>query len=429
MKIKNIRAREILSSGATPTIEAEVELESGSVGIASVPFGASAGTYEAAVLLDHDEKRYFGNGMQKSVGYVNNDIKNQLIGHDAEDQREIDNILIALDGTPNKSKLGGNAILSVSLAVARATAAEKNLPLYAYIREAFDLSLPEYVLPNPMMVMIEGGKHADNSTDLQEYLICSYGADSVKENVRMGIEIYHTTKKILKENKFNSNVGNEGAFAPAGISSNEQPLKFITDAITRTGYRVIDEVGLGIDAAASEFYENGKYHLAIENKLLSSDDLMSYYLPWLAKYPIVTLEDMFHEDDWEAWQKFMPQINIPHIGDDLTVTNTSRLKKAIETKSISAILIKLNQIGSLSETVDCCMLARQNGLMTVTSHRGGGETNDTAMIDLAVAVNSAFVKVGPSRGERVEKFNRLMRIEEELEGRARVSGKDFKVIV
>lgn len=429
MKIKNVRAREILSSGATPTIEAEVMLESGSVGVASVPYGASAGTHEAALLLDRDERRYFGNGMLKAVDFVNGEIRKLLVGHIAEEQREIDGLMIALDGTSNKSRFGGNAILAVSLAVARAMSEERKLPLYAYLRDAFNLSITEYVLPNPLMVVIEGGKHADETTDLQEYIVAAYGRESVRENVRMGIEIYQTVKKILKQNEYDTNVGNEGAFAPVGIKDNELPLKFITEAIERAGYRPLEEVGISIDAAASEFYKDGKYHLAIENRALNAEELALYYLAWLEQYPIATLEDMFAEDDWDAWTSFTSRIKVANIGDDLTVTNPVRLKLAIEKKAITATLIKPNQIGTLSETIDCCLLARKAGLMTVTSHRGGGETNDTAMIDLAVAVNAAFVKVGPSRGERVEKLNRLMRIEEELAGRATVAGASYRFII
>ncbi len=426
--IQSIHAREILSSGATPTIEAEVLLESGAVGIASVPFGASAGSHEAAVLLDGDTKRYFGNGMLKAIEHIHTDIAPALLGMDGSDQRSIDERMKELDGTPNKVRFGGNAILVVSLAVARACAAAEKLPLYAYIRKAYQLSIQEYILPNPMMVVIEGGKHADHSTDLQEYMVSLIGNDSVRENVRRGIEIYHHLKKILEREGFNVNVGNEGAYAPAGIRDNELPLRFISEAIAASGYTPGSEVGISLDAAASEFYKDGFYHLSIEGKKVSSDTLIAYYQPWFQKYPIATIEDMLHEDDWDAWTKLTALSPVPNIGDDLTVTNVERLKMAIDRKAINAILIKLNQIGTLTETIDCCMMAREHEFMTVTSHRGGSETEDTAMIDLAVAVNSSFVKVGPSRGERVAKYNRLMKIEEEFGTKARVVGRDFRKI-
>jgi len=428
-KIKEIKAREILSSGSDPSLEVKVTLDSGIEGVASVPYGASAGTHEAYVMFDKDPKRFMGKGMLKAVENVNK-ITNKLIGKDPYNQRGLDELMITSDGTENKSKIGANAILGVSLAIARAASNEKRTPLYKYIRETFNINVKEWRLPNPMMVVIEGGKHADQSTDFQEYMISPIGSVSVKENVRMGIEIYQNLKKVLKEKGFNTNVGNEGAFAPAGITDNELPIKIILEAIQKSGYKPLDDVGVSIDAAASEFFEDGKYNLKIENKKLTSEQLIDYYLPWFNKYPIVTIEDMLHEDDWENWSKLTKKSGeISVIGDDLTVTNPKRLQKAIDTKAINAILIKLNQIGTLSECVDCCMLARQHGMMTVVSHRGGGETNDTSMVDLAVAVGSGFLKVGPSRGERVCKYNRLMEIEDELGNKAKVVGKDFRKVL
>ncbi|MBD3363232.1 phosphopyruvate hydratase [Candidatus Dojkabacteria bacterium] len=424
-KIKSVRAREILASGGKPTIEAYVELESGAKGKASVPYGSSAGVHEATVLTDDDENRYNGKGMLKAVSNVNDKISNELIGLNAEEQRVIDEKMIEMDATENKANLGGNAILSVSLAVAKASANENNLPLYKYIRQVYNLNISDYYLPNPMMVVIEGGKHAHQSTDLQEYIISPFGFNSARENIRMGEEIYIALKKHLKSLDLNTNVGNEGAFAPSGLNNNEKPLQLILESIKKAGYTPGKDVGISMDAAASEYFENGKYILSIEGKELSSEELIEYYLPWFDKYPIVTVEDMLHEDDWENWPKFTSKINVPHITDDLTVTNTTRLQRAIDEKAGDAILIKLNQIGSLTETVDCCMLARKNGWMTVPSHRGGGEVNDTSMIDLAVAVNSGFVKVGPTRGERVCKYNRLMEIEDELGEKANVMGADY----
>jgi enolase len=426
-KIKSLKAREILSSGSSPSMEVKCELESGAIGIASVPYGASAGIHEAYILLDNDKKRFFGKGMLKAVKNVDNIISKELIGKEPFDQRKIDKTMIELDGTENKKNLGSNAILSVSMAVARAAANEQNLPLYKYLRQTLNLKIKDFILPNPMMVIIEGGKHADQSTDLQEYSISSIGDISAKENVRCGIEIYLTLKKVLKEKGYNVNVGNEGAFAPSGLSSNELPLELILQAIEKSGYKPKKDVGISIDAAASEFYKNQQYNLTIENKKFNSIQLIEYYLPWFKKYPIITIEDMLHEDDWEAWPILTKKSPALNIGDDLTATNIKRLQKAIDLKAINSILIKQNQIGTLTETIDCCMLARKNNFMTVLSHRGGGETNDTAMIDIAVAVNAGFVKVGASRGERVGKYNRLMEIEDELGSEAKVAGKNFEL--
>ena len=424
--IKSIKAREILSSGSTPSLEVDCILESGAKGRASVPYGASAGIHEAFVLLDGGN-RFGGKGMLKAVDNVNKIISKKLVGRDGCDQRKIDQLMIELDGTKNKKKLGANAILGVSVAVARAAAAEKNVPLYQYIRDVFNLSIKKFVLPNPMMVQIEGGKHADQSTDLQEFCISPIGGGSVRENVRYGIEVFLTLKKLLKEKGYSVNVGNEGAFAPNGLATNEEPLKLFVEAIKRAGFKPGEDVGISLDPASSEIFEEGKYQLKKDNKSLTSEEMIDYFEEWVSKYPIITLEDVLHEDDWDNWPKLTERIGgkIPIIGDDLTVTNSKRLQKAIDLKAINAILIKLNQIGTLTETVDCCMLARKHNFMTVISHRGGGETNDTAMIDLAVAVNAGFVKVGPSRGERVGKYNRLMEIEEELGSKATVAGKDF----
>lgn len=426
MQIKNITAHEILASGGYPTVEVEVELESGVIGKSSVPYGASAGSHEATVLNDGDISRYNGNGVLKAINNVLNEIAPKLIGLDASNQRLIDELMIQLDGTPNKARLGGNAILAVSLAVAYAAANEKKVPLFKHIAETFQTGLnfsnnPEFgasfdplTLPSPMVVVIEGGKHADETTDLQEYCITAIGNEPVKERVRKAIESYHALKTILKENNFSTNVGNEGAFAPNGLPSNEAPLNYIVSAIEKAGYNPGTDLAISIDAAASEFYKDGKYNLSIENRSLTSQELIEYYKNWLGKYPIVTIEDMLDEDDWANWPTMTAlakEHNIDNIGDDLTVTNIERLQKAIDLQAISAILIKLNQIGSLSETVDCCMLAKENNMMTTVSHRGGGETNNTAMVDLAVAVGSRFIKVGPTRGERVSKYNRLMEIE------------------
>ncbi len=421
-KIKSIYAREILASGGSPSLEVTVTLESGAMGEASVSYGASAGSKEAFVLLDGDQKRYNGKGMLKAVGNINDEIGRLLIGHEAGDQLKIDEIMIAADGTENKNRLGGNAILGVSLAIARAEADNQKLPLYRYLRNVYGIVGEIKKLPKPMIVMIEGGKHADETTDLQEYLVATIGERTAAENVRLEMEIYEALKKILKANNLSTNVGNEGAFAPNGLTSNEQPIEFLVKAIEAAGYKPGTDAGISIDAAASEFAKANSessiinYQLSIENKILTSEELIAYYSKWIDKYPFVSWEDMLSEFDWDNWPKLVTMINgkFPLIADDLTVTNTKLWQKAIDLKAATAILIKLNQTGTLTETVNCCMLAAKNNFWTVPSHRGGGETNDTFMVDLAVAVGSEYIKVGPTRGERVCKYNRLMRIEEEI---------------
>jgi enolase len=337
---------------------------------------------------------------------------------EATEQREIDKKMIELDGTENKANLGGNAMLGVSLAVARAQAKEEKMPVYKYLRKAYGIEEIGWKLPKPMIVMIEGGKHAENTTDLQEFMVGAIGKKTAAENVRMEMEIYSALKNILKREGLSTNVGNEGAFAPSGISSNEKPIEYLVEAIKNAGYVPGVDAGVGIDAAASEFYDEAtkKYILKLEGKELTSEELIAYYGPWIEKYPIITMEDMLSEFDWENWPKLVEKINgkFPLIADDLTVTNVKLWQKAIDIKAATAILIKLNQAGTLTETVDCCLLARKYNLMTMPSHRGGGETNDTFMVDLAVAVGSEYIKVGPTRGERVCKYNRLMRIVEEL---------------
>ncbi len=419
-KIKTIKAREILASGGAPSLEVTVTLESGSVGEASVSYGASAGSYEATVLLDGDKERYNGKGMLKAVKNVNKIIGPVLIGMEANEQRTIDEKMISLDGTENKSRLGGNAILGVSMAASNAAAREQNLPLWKYLQKIYKLD-PINTLPKPMVVMIEGGKHADDSTDLQEYLVSSLGEKKAAEHIRIQLEIYEALKKILKREKLSINVGSEGAFAPSGISSNEKPIEYLVEAIKSAGYMPGIDAGISIDAAASEFAITNSelkitnYELRIENRTLSSAELIEYYLSWLAKYPIVSFEDMLDENDWENWVVLTGRMgNMPNIADDLTATNLKRWQKAIEMKAANAIIIKLNQAGTVSETIDCCQLALQNSMWTIPSHRGGGETNDTFMVDLAVAVGSEYIKCGPTRGERVCKYNRLMRIEEEM---------------
>lgn len=417
MKIAKIDAYEIIASGGLPSVAAEVSLENGLVGKASVSYGASAGSHEASVIFDGDKKRFSGKGMLQVVTNIKTKITPTLVGLEIADQRKIDQTMINFDSTQQKSNLGGNAILAVSLAAARAGAAALNKPLYRHIIDTYQTQPNLSKLPQPMMVAIEGGKHASNSTDLQEYCLTATGSMNTAESVRATLESYHALKTILKTAGYSTNVGNEGAFAPDGIANNELPLEYLTQAIKTAGYKPGSDVSISIDAAASEFFRDGKYQLTLENKALSSDELIAYYQPWLTKYPIASIEDMLSEDDWQGWIKLNALANqnkIMHIGDDLTVTNSKRLQMAIEQKAINAILIKLNQIGTLTETVDCCLLAQKHGLATVPSHRGGGETNDTAMVDLAVAVGSRFIKCGPTRGERVAKYNRLIAIEREL---------------
>ena len=415
-KITSIRAREILSAGAYPTIETTMTLEDGSVGKASVPFGSSAGTHEAIVVSDGDESRYHGKGMLTAINNVNNIISNQVIGMDALDQKAIDSKLNELDNTPKKEMLGGNSVLSVSLATIRAAANSRKIPLYKQILDAYQLENDITEFPKPMMVLIEGGAHADNSTDFQEYLITIDLDAKTSDRIRAGIEIYHSLAKILKNEGYSTNVGLEGAFAPSGIDSNHKPLEYLRQAITDSGYTPGDDIGLALDVAASEFYENGSYHLKLENREMSVDELMQYYSKMIQEYPIVSVEDMFDEDDWDAWFRFNQELgeNIMVVGDDLTVTQYDRLKKASELNAVDSLIIKPNQVGTLSELMDTVDLANTNKFKSIVSHRGGGETTDTFIADLAVAVQAAYIKTGPSRGERVVKYNRLMEIAEEL---------------
>ena len=415
-KIKTIRAREILSSGAYPTIETIVTLESGITGIASVPFGSSAGRYEALTLLDGDPARYGGRGMLQATHNVNNVIAPEIVGTDTFDQKDIDAQLIALDETPRRENIGGNSILSVSLACARAACKAWALPLYQYIRETYSLAGEKPYLPKPMMVVIEGGCHADDSTDLQEYMVGIRADMDSRDAVRAGIEIYHTLGKVLKAHGYPINVGLEGAYAPAGIPSNKEPLIYIHKAIVDAGYEPMDEVAIALDPAASEFYSDGSYRLEREDRTLSAEQLIRYYEELVREFPIFSIEDGFGEDDWDSWTLLNERLgqSVMNVGDDLTTTNVTRLQKAIDLKAINAILIKPNQVGTLTETVEAVTLAKKHGLKVIVSHRGGGETTDTLIIDLAAAVSADFVKVGPSRGERVVKYNRLMEIDEEV---------------
>ena len=417
MHISHIASYEIIASGGYPTIEVEIELSDGNKGVASVPYGASAGSHEATVLVDGDKKRYNGNGMLTAIEHISEILTPVLTKQTFTSQADLDRTMIGIDGTNNKRKLGGNTILAVSLAYAKAMANSRKQPLYAYILEEFKLP-SVHTLPKPMMVAIEGGKHADNSTDLQEFCLSAMGNKPMGEQVRATLESYHQVKNILQKAELSTNVGNEGAFAPSGLSSNEKPLEYLVAAIEQAGYAPGKDIGISIDAAASEYYIESSYHLKLEKTSYDSKQMIEYYREWLKKYPFVSIEDPLAEDDWNNWptmQKLCSEFSVSLIGDDLTVTSTKRLQKAIELSAISGILIKLNQIGTLTETVECCRLAQQHNVMIVPSHRGGGETNDDSMVDLAVAVGAEYVKFGPTRGERVSKYNRLLQIEREAQ--------------
>jgi len=409
--IEDILAREVLDSRGNPTIEVEVYLIDGAVGRAMVPSGASTGTYECLELRDGDPERYEGKGVLKAVENVNDEIAGQLVGWSVFDQQGIDQFLGELDGTPNKSRLGANAILGVSLAVARAAAHALDLPLYRYLG-----GVAAKTMPVPMMNILNGGRHAEESTDLQEFMVVPTGAPSFQEALRWGTEIYHSLRKVLRAKGYNTGVGDEGGFAPA-LKSNEEAIEVILEAIDGAGYEPGKDIHIALDPAASEFFEDGKYHLRKEGRTLGGAEMVDFYLEWVEKYPIISIEDGLAEDDWEAWKLLMERIGdrVQIVGDDLFVTNVERLRRGIEEKAANSILIKLNQIGTLSETIAAVEMARRAGWTTVISHRSG-ETEDTTIADLAVALNAGQIKTGaPCRGERVAKYNQLLRIEEELE--------------
>ena len=420
MNIKKIHAREILDSRGNPTVEAEVLLESGVVGRAAVPSGASTGKKEAVELRDNDAGRYKGKGVLKVVDHVNNTISKALAGADVYNQTEIDGIMIDLDATPNKSKLGANAILSVSLAAARAAAISLNLPLFKYIGGANSCELPV-----PMMNILNGGEHADNNVDIQEFMIMPVGADSFSNALRMGAEVYHSLKTIIKDNGMSTGVGDEGGFAP-NLQTNEKAIQLIMQAIEAAGYKPGQDVYIALDAAASEFYEDGKYLFRGENKTYTSDEMIALYRQWTDKYPIISIEDGLSEDDWDGWAKLTAQLagKTQLVGDDIFVTNPEILTTGIQKNIANSILIKLNQIGTLSETLDTIDIAQNAKYTAVVSHRSG-ETTDTTMADVAVAKNTGQIKSGaPCRSERVSKYNQLLRIEEYLGSAAVYKGKD-----
>jgi enolase len=410
--IIEVNAREILDSRGNPTIEVEVLTESGYYGSAAVPSGASTGEHEAVELRDGDKGRYMGKGTLKAVQNVNEIIAPEIIGEDILNQTYIDNLMIELDGTPNKAKLGANATLGVSLAVARAAANFVGLPFYKYIG-----GVNARVLPVPMMNILNGGKHADNNVDLQEFMIFPVGAKCFAEALRMGVETFHQLKGVLKKKGLNTSVGDEGGFAP-NLRSNEEAIEVILEAATKTGYKVGTELFIALDPASSSFYnvETKKYELKSENRDLTSEEMVDYYKSLVEKYPIISIEDGMAEDDWSGWKLMVKKLGskIQIVGDDLTVTNVERLSRAIKEKAINSILIKLNQIGTLTETLNAIELAHRSGFTTVISHRSG-ETEDTTIADLAVAVNSGQIKTGSAcRTDRICKYNQLLRIEEEL---------------
>jgi enolase len=418
--IESVHAREILDSRGNPTVEVEVTLASGAFGRAAVPSGASTGAHEALELRDGDTSRYLGKGELKAVDNVNEDIAEEIVGLDALEQRAIDGVLIEIDGTPNKGELGANAILGVSLAVARAAADEVGLPLYRY------LGGPNArVLPTPMMNILNGGKHAlGSSVDMQEFMVMPVGAPTYREGLRMGTEVYHHLKTVLAKRGLNTNVGDEGGYAPS-LGSNEEAITLILEAIEKAGYRAGEQVAIALDPASTELFENDQYNLKGEERSLSRAEWASYLESWVEKYPIVSIEDGLAEDDWETWTALTKAIGskVQLVGDDLFVTNTERLRRGIIEKAANSILIKLNQIGTLTETLDAIDLAQRNGFTAVISHRSG-ETDDTFVSDLVVATNSGQIKTGaPARMDRVAKFNQLLRIEEELGPVAEYAGR------
>ncbi len=418
-EIVDVYAREILDSRGNPTVEAEVTLEDGSTGRAAVPSGASTGAHEAVELRDGDKSRYLGKGVLKAVAAVNDEIFPELLGLDATDQRHIDQIMVDLDGTPNKSRLGANAILGVSMAVAKAAANASGLPLYRYVGGA-----NAHILPTPMMNIINGGAHADNPIDIQEFMIMPVGAETFADALRCGAEIFHTLKKNLAAAGHNTNVGDEGGFAP-NLKSADDALGFIMKSIEAAGYQPGEDVVLALDAAATEFYKKGKYELEGEGKSLSSDQMAAYWGDLVSRFPIVSIEDGMSEDDWDGWLALTKLIGnkCQLVGDDLFVTNTARLAEGIEKGAANAILVKVNQIGSLTETLEAVQKAHMARYASVQSHRSG-ETEDATIADLAVATNCGQIKTGSlARSDRLAKYNQLLRIEDELGDAARYLGR------
>lgn len=418
--ITDVYAREIMDSRGNPTVEVEVYLEDGTIGRAAVPSGASTGQFEAVELRDSESSRYLGKGVLQAVANVNDIIGPAILGFDASEQVAIDRIMIELDGTPNKAKLGANAILGVSMAVARAAAESYDLPLFQYLGGTNAKELPV-----PMMNILNGGAHADNNVDIQEFMIMPIGATSFMEALRYCAEVYHTLKSVLKAKGLATGVGDEGGFAP-NLGSNEEALQVITEAIEKAGLVVGKDIVFAIDAASSEFYKDGKYHLAGEGKVKTAAEMVEYYAELCEKYPIYSIEDGLAEEDWEGWKLLTDRLGktVQLVGDDLFVTNTERLSRGIKEDTANAILIKVNQIGTLTETFDAIEMAKRAGYTAVISHRSG-ETEDSTIADIAVAVNAGQIKTGaPARSERVAKYNQLLRIEDMLAETAQYRGSD-----
>ena len=418
--ITEVYAREILDSRGNPTVEVEVCLEDGSIGRAAVPSGASTGVHEAVELRDGDKNRYLGKGVTKAVDNVNDVIAEALIGLEATRQVEVDEMLIRLDGTPNKGKLGANAILGVSMAVAKAAAASVGLPLYLYLG-----GVAAQELPVPMMNILNGGQHADNNVDIQEFMIMPVGAASFSEALRMNAEIYHGLKALLNAKGLGTGLGDEGGFAP-NLKSNEEAIEVILEAVKKAGYKPGEDIMIALDVAASEFYKDGKYQMEGEGLVKTSNQMVDYLAALCAKYPIVSIEDGLAEDDWKGWKALTKKLGdkVQLVGDDLFVTNEQRLLEGIKNATANAILIKVNQIGTLTETFNAIETAKRAGYTCIISHRSG-ETEDTTLADIAVAVNAGQIKTGaPARTDRVAKYNQLLRIEEDLGGAAKYKGKD-----
>ena len=419
--IVDVIAREVLDSRGNPTVEADVVLESGATGRAIVPSGASTGTREAIELRDGDKSRYLGKGVLKAVEYVNTEIAEALLGLDGEEQSRIDRVLIELDGTENKSRLGANAMLAVSCAVAKAAAEDAGLPLYRYLGGAGPMSLPV-----PLMNVINGGAHANNSIDLQEFMIVPVGAPSFREALRWGTEVFHHLKKIIHDKGWPTQVGDEGGFAP-DLKSHEEALKLLMTAIEKAGYRPGEQVAIALDCAASEFYKDGKYHLEGEGLTLASSELVELWADWVARYPIVSIEDGMAEQDWDGWKLLTEKLGkkVQIVGDDLFVTNTKILKEGIQKGIANSILIKINQIGTMSETLAAIEMAKRAAYTNVISHRSG-ETEDTTIADIAVGTNAGQIKTGSlSRSDRLAKYNQLIRIEEDLGDVATYAGAEI----
>ncbi len=418
--IVKVSGMEILDSRGNPTVEAEVFLADGSMGRAAVPSGASTGEHEAVELRDGEKNRYQGKGTRKAVANINGPIATALHGHDATLQAKIDQIMLNLDGTPNKGNLGANAILAVSMAVARAAAASLHTPLYRYLGGVNGCTLPV-----PLMNILNGGAHADNSVDMQEFMIAPYGADRFSEALRMGVEVFHTLKGVLKKRGYSTAVGDEGGFAP-NLKSNEEALEVVMEAIAQAGYEVGAQIGIALDPAASEFFEGGKYVFKKSDKSQrTSEQMVEYWASWRRQYPIFSIEDGMAEDDWKGWKLMTEKLgaNTQLVGDDLFVTNTVRLKRGIEEGTANSILIKVNQIGTLTETLDAMQMAAKNGYTSIVSHRSG-ETEDPFIADLAVATNAGQIKTGSaSRTDRIAKYNQLLRIEERLGTAAKFPGR------